>query len=295
MRQLPQDAKPNIVLVLTESWGLAQDDRINRAEQQPYDDPRIGALYREITGAVPFDGATTSGETRALCGDAEGIASISEPASYFANCWPERMNHRGYRTVAVHGFTPTMYQRERWYSRFGFSDAVFQPQLQQSGAAMCDGAFPGICDASVAQWIGQHLISSAQDRPVFVHWVTLGSHLPVPPEAAPADLEACRQISIVDDNALCSWFNLVQKLHQSVAKLALMSISKPTVFIIVGDHAPPFLNAATRSRFSQTSVPYVILMPRVLDVKPDLRVLHAANEGGPSPVAMRKRRHHTEP
>ena len=37
---------------------------------------------------------------------------------------------------------------------------------------------------------------------------------------------------------------------------------RPTIFIIVGDHAPPFLNASNRDRFSQTVVPYVILSPR---------------------------------
>jgi hypothetical protein len=34
------------------------------------------------------------------------------------------------------------------------------------------------------------------------------------------------------------------------------------MFIVVGDHAPPFIDPALHNRFSTEQVPYLILVPR---------------------------------
>ena len=135
-------------------------------------------------------------------------------------------------------------------------------ELEHDGAALCDGALPGICDADVAQWIGTRLLATRDQHPMFVHWVTLNSHLPVPSLASKSQSGDCAVIGIDREPSLCSWFTRVLLVHNSVAKLALMPGLRPTVFVIVGDHAPPFLRASRRARFSQTNVPYVLLMPR---------------------------------
>jgi hypothetical protein len=62
--------------------------------------------------------------------------------------------------------------------------------------------------------------------------------------------------------ALCSWYQLVANVHESVSRLALEQLGRPTVFVIVGDHAPPFANPELRGQFSNTEVPYVLLVPR---------------------------------
>jgi phosphoglycerol transferase MdoB-like AlkP superfamily enzyme len=38
-------------------------------------------------------------------------------------------------------------------------------------------------------------------------------------------------------------------------------LTRPTVFVIVGDHAPPF-GDQLRSQFLKSEVPYVLLLPR---------------------------------
>jgi phosphoglycerol transferase MdoB-like AlkP superfamily enzyme len=43
----------------------------------------------------------------------------------------------------------------------------------------------------------------------------------------------------------------------------LAGMARPTIFVIVGDHAPPFSDTASRSQFSSAEVPYVLLLPRV--------------------------------
>jgi hypothetical protein len=265
--EIPAGNEPDIVLVLTESWGLANDDRVNQAQMQPYRNPAIGNLYRVQTGSVAFVGATTSGETRELCGNSEGNFSLFETDVYFDLCWPARLKSSGYHTLAVHGFTPGMFRRGEWYQRFGFEDSAFLPDLKRDGAAMCDGSFPGICDEDVAQWIGDWLLAHSDGRPDFVHWVTLNSHLPVPQVGKNLSLQQCAAVGIDRQQSLCSWFMLVFHVHQSVASLALRPGLRPTVFVIVGDHAPPFMRAATRNQFSQTRVPFVMLVPRSIPLR----------------------------
>jgi len=262
LSESPPSAQPDIVLVLTESWGLALDLRINLALESPYRNSRIQQAYRVEMGTVPFDGGTTSGETRELCGNSRGYSSQSDAADYFSGCWPSRLAAVGYRTVAVHGFTPTMFNRETWYRRFGFDQSAFLPQLEQAGVALCEGAFLGACDAGVAHWIGGRLTGQRDVRPLFVHWVTLNSHLPIAPVDDGNSTEECAQVGIDRERSLCSWFVHVGRVHASVAELALMANLRPTIFVIVGDHAPPFLRADVRGRFSQDRVPYVVLMPR---------------------------------
>ncbi|MGD0798287.1 MAG: sulfatase-like hydrolase/transferase [Acidobacteriaceae bacterium] len=262
--EVPAGTQPNVVLVLTESWGLATDDRVNEAQMAPFRTEAMARSYRVESGSVPFVGPTTSGETRELCGDSRGDSSIAAAASYFASCWPERLRREGYRTIAVHGFTPTMFRRQEWYGRFGFEEAAFLPELARGGAAMCDGAFPGICDADVAQWIGGRLMHPADGRPVFVHWVTLNSHLPVPRMDESLPREGCAAAGIDEGQSLCTWFGLVMRVQESVARLAETPGLRPTIFVVVGDHAPPFVREDVRDRFSQTRVPYVVLMPRAM-------------------------------
>jgi uncharacterized protein YodC (DUF2158 family) len=267
MAEVPAGSKPDVVLVLTESWGLANDDRVNQAQMQPYRNPAIDNLYRVQTGSVQFAGGTTSGETRELCGDSQGLSSLSAPDEYFAGCWPARLKSAGYRTLAVHGFSSSMFHRWEWYRRFGFENSAFLPDLMQAGAAMCYGAFSGICDADAAQWISDRLLNHRDGRPDFVHWVTLNSHLPVPDVGGNLSLQQCAEVGIDREKHLCSWFLLVLRVHESVASLALRPELRPTVFVIVGDHAPPFIREDTRSQFSQTRVPFVVLIPRSIPLQ----------------------------
>jgi hypothetical protein len=67
---------------------------------------------------------------------------------------------------------------------------------------------------------------------------------------------------LAGDSALCSWYQLVENVQRSVAAIATSDLSRPTIFIVVGDHAPPFSNATLRNGFSDEVVPYVVLTPR---------------------------------
>jgi phosphoglycerol transferase MdoB-like AlkP superfamily enzyme len=105
-------------------------------------------------------------------------------------------------------------------------------------------------------------LSEQQDRPRFIYWVTLNSHLPEPAHPdLPDDGVCATQPALKNSAALCSWFRLVRAVHQSVEQTALIPTARPTVFVLVGDHAPPFGDPQLRADFSRTQVPYEILTP----------------------------------
>ncbi len=253
---------PNLVLVIVESWGLANDAPLRQALVQPYLEPDVLSRYEVIQGSAPFYGSTVAGEARELCGTYIGYYLIDAPASELHGCLPDRLAAIGYRPIAVHGMIGFMFSRNSWYKTIGFQEMWFHTALKRQGLHDCIGAFVGTCDADIAAWIGRRLDQTAS-RPYFIHWMTLNSHLPEPvppPLSSPAPCQA--SFSVTPGTALCSWYQLIDNVQRSVAQVATGSLPRPTVFAIVGDHMPPFGNPEVRSRFSHTDVPYVVLVPR---------------------------------
>ncbi len=256
---------PNVVLIVVESWGLLRDARLAQTLAAPYDDPRITSKYEVSHGAVPFTGLTVPGETRELCHVNAGFRIIHDAAARAEHCLPALFHAHGYQNLAIHGYVGQMFYRETWYPELGFDRIWFEPELARAGLPSCRGAFPGICDASIGYWIGSSLLSGDQAKPRFIYWVTLNSHIPVPAHPDLPDDGVCATQPALENSApLCSWFRLVSAEHQSVQQTALMATSRPTVFVLVGDHAPPFSNPRRRGAFSNTVVPYVMLTPKAI-------------------------------
>jgi len=180
-------------------------------------------------------------------------------------CLPEWFHARGYENLGIHGYLGQMFYRSDWYPKLGFDRVWFNPELRAMGLPNCRGAFPGTCDASIAGWIGGSLLVEDRAKPKFIYWVTLNSHLPVPANPdLPADGACSTQPELQDSAALCSWFRLVRTVHQSVAQQALGATGRPTIFLLVGDHAPPFGSPKLQAEFSSSEVPYVMLTPAEL-------------------------------
>ena len=256
---------PNVVLVVIESWGLLLNSQLADAITAGYQDLAINKKYSVSFGTVPFTGLTVPGEARELCHSSVGFGIVHLTAAHENDCLPAVLHSHGYKDIAVHGYVGGMFEREKWYRTIGFDQRWFGPDLEQLGLSHCDGAFPGICDGDIANWIGRSLLSETEDQPRFVYWVTLNSHLPViDPTFLPSDTNVCSSFTELNDSRpLCSWFRLILQVHRSVQRVALQDRVRPTVFILVGDHAPPFSNPVLRQLFSESKVPYVVLTPRI--------------------------------
>ena len=252
---------PNLVLVLVESWGIHEDPAVNQALVAPFQGLQASGQYRIVAGTIPFFGFTVAGEGRELCGSEIGYQLEDASAAQLSGCLVQQMNALGYRTIALHGMDGRMFDRAQWYRTMGFQETHFRADFERQGLPNCVGAFVGTCDADIARWIGTSLAED-RDRPSFVYWVTLNSHLPVlVPSPLHQETLCAAEPSLAREPSLCSWHQLVLNVNRSLAQTAARA-RRPTIFVIVGDHAPPFLNARTRTEFSSAVVPYVMLVPR---------------------------------
>jgi hypothetical protein len=252
---------PNVVLILLESWGQSSDAAVKDALLVPYFQPRLMARYQVFQGTVPFFGSTVAGEGRELCGSKVGFLMLFASAEQMQDCIPHRLSALGFHDIALHGMDGNGFRRLTWYQTIGFQERWFGDRFRQDGLPDCHGAFVGTCDASVAAWIA-HRLEKPEASPEFVYWVTLHSHLPVPvPTGLPRPASCSIARALQQEPVLCSWYQLVANVHSAVAQLAMTQLARPTVFIIVGDHAPPFSNPAQRNQFSSLVVPYLLLIP----------------------------------
>ncbi len=283
----PVGARANVVLVVVESWGLFSDAGMANKLAAPYDDPQLRSAYDVSSGTAPFDGLTVPGEGRELCHSHLGFGILRAANAERDSCLPREFSALGYESSAIHGYAGKVFQREKWYRQLGFSRMWFRSELYQENLPECPGVYPGACDWAIAPWIGKRLLSETSGKPQFVYWVTLNSHIPVPehPEL-PADRLCSSAPELQNSKALCSWFRIVHAVHASVVHLAIQQASQPTIFVVVGDHSPPFSQPRLREQFSQTVVPYVVLRPpRSLHSAPSqsaaLPVTIAAASAGP--------------
>ena len=258
----PRSNQPNVVLVLVEAWGVPSDPALRRALDQPFSDSALLAHYNVLRGTVPFEGHTTSGEARELCGTRLGSFFTEGTPQQLERCVPAEMRRAGYSTLAVHGYSGEFFDRVGFYPKLGFEDIWFHDRLHAAGLPDCAGSFFGSCDDAIAAWIGERL-GNPSDKPLFVYWVTLNSHLPI---LAPPTLKwppSCDISAITrNDFAVCGWYQLISVVIQSVHDLALGPVDRPTIFIVAGDHAPPFDTDDERAKFSAAQVPYFILLPK---------------------------------
>jgi hypothetical protein len=278
---------PNLVIILVESWGLDADSTVSRALVQPYAQPGLLARYDVAQGTVPFLGPTLGGESRELCGNTMGFHLMNASARELQSCLPSQLAAMGYHDVAIHGMFGEMFDRLQWYKTIGFKEMWFRDQLHRQRLPNCDGAFGGICDAAIAGWMG-HRLEQRKPTPEFLYWITLNSHLPVripAPLRSPASCSFAS--SLAQQPSVCSWYQLIANVHHSVADMAMLNLGRPTVFAIVGDHAPPFSDPDLRSRFSSNVVPYVLLLPRSANSSTALALLRRAGEGKNGSVLAR--------
>lgn len=256
-------ARHNIILIVVESWGLMNDSESAARLESPYHLPAIANRYAVTTGNVGFQGATVSGEVRELCGLQGQLISVQRAQELAPGCLPDLLKKQGYQTTAVHGFVGIMFDRDIWYKEIGFQNSIFMQDLKPASVFhRCAGAIPGICDSDIADLLGRLSKSSCCATPQFFYWMTLNSHLPIQISAEASAILGCGSSGAPNpDLAICDWMALVYKVNSAVAALSTDPQLPPTEFVIVGDHAPPFLSSKRRDQFSQKVVPFIRLVP----------------------------------
>lgn len=251
----------NVVLVIVESLGYMTDPAKRARIDEPLSATSVTRKYAVSSGTATYYGSTTSGEMRELC---ETRAFYSDYAPKFGySCLPELLHQRGYNSLAVHAFSGGMFERDQWYPRVGFDKELFGSELVKKTGRVCGSAFRGACDSDLAPVIAQEARKFAPaDKPRFIYWLTLNTHIPVAPGDARTNFNCASPKNPFGQATVCRMAELWHDLFGAVAQLALNPAIGPADILVVGDHAPPLWSKRGRSMFAPGKVAWYRLTPR---------------------------------
>lgn len=242
--RLPAGGLPHLIAVQSESFFdprplfagirpevLAEFDRL-KADALAYGKLRVPAWgantvrteFAFLTGIAEDKlGVHRFNPYRAVA-DGSDVASL---ASY--------LKRMGYRTVCIHPYPASFYQRDRVYPRLGFDEFL---DVRAFDDTMCFGPYIG--DAAVADKVAALLREAT--GPMFVFVITMENHGPLHLErVGPADVEALYSApppNGCDD--LTIYLRHLRNADRMIAKLrqTLEQCERPASLCWFGDHVP---------------------------------------------------------
>ena len=146
------------------------------------------------------------------------------------------LKHAGYRTVAVHPYAGSFYQRARVFAALGFDEFITEAAFRDAPRAG-----PYVSDLAVADKI-RELVAADDPRPLFVFAITMENHGPLHLETVAAADEADLYAS--PPPAGCDEFTVyLRHLRNADRMLAalretLLEAARPGCLCWYGDHVP---------------------------------------------------------
>jgi len=264
VRRWPEDGSPdiadwarrtkgNVLIVVVESMGEHRNQAVGHWLLGQLLDGTADQRWQLSVDTVPFDGSTTAGELRTLCGLSAHYSRLT--ADLAAECLPQKMQALGYETVGLHGFSGNMFDRYSWWPKLGLTKVAFSGDISES-TPRCGGAFRGVCDTNMVDEAMRALRTPRR----FVYLLTLNTHMPLLPVDLPVDLTTLCASEHLGDS-VCQ---LTGQLGIVLARLraGLGLLPDPPLVVIVGDHAPPFVVREDRDQYLPRAVPRFMLVPR---------------------------------
>lgn len=249
------------VLILVESWGLINNPELQHEILQPLYKLNASRQYAITEGQTHYKYLTQAGEFREITGY---LFHFYQAQSNLVkqNSLLIKKQHQGFHVIGMHGFTGQFYKRKQIWSALGVQEAWFAEDFRKSSLSLCGNSFfYGICDTAITTWMFKNM-NRQPERKEFYYWVTLNTHVPV--------VE-------IHDNAFKNFAEKWKKqgIAESVLQLAYqhqqffsdlaVKLSDPhspkAHVLLVGDHAPPFVDPVERKMYDPQLVPYVDLMP----------------------------------
>ncbi len=223
-KTLPMDRKPNVVLVIMETWrawntGLTDDSTVKSSS------PELDALIRREAFYFPYAQAGGFPSVEGFIGIHLGIWThprkiiICNHASIGSQSWTEVLRDAGYRSEILLGTDPSFSNILPWCRRF-YDHTIHEPKVVDDGP---------LVDTLLQHY--RHL-ASKKDSPFLLATWTSSTHPPyLVPGVAPAATDRER---------------FKQSLHYSTRMIAAFIDSlkalpewSRTLVVLVGDHAQP--------------------------------------------------------
>lgn len=254
-----QSSSPrHLLIVMVESLGTPRDNaELQRLIFARYRDPAVRSRFDVSNGTTTFYGSTTSGEVRELCGRWGNYHELVDRRD--DECLPATLARQGFETSAYHSFSSDFFDRSAWYPNIGFQHQFFRSDLIEAGAETCGGVFPGACDRDVPRQLAQRL--KAADKPQFIYWLTVNSHLPVP-YGGNLDADDCARLSAklaAEFPMICRQAAIWDAIDEALVKEMTAPDFPATDILIVGDHMPPYFRRKSRMQFAADRVPWLLL------------------------------------
>lgn len=256
---LRADGKRHLMLVMVESLGVPQGNaEMSKLLFAKYkNSPAVKQRYEISQGTNPYYVSTTAGEVRELCGRWGDYFDLVDAKD--DSCLPAQLREKGYATHAMHSFTGDFFDRSDWYPNIGFDQSEFSADLQRKGAEWCGGVFAGACDRHIPTQMAKLL--KAAEKPTFLYFLTLNTHLPVP-SGMNLNVENCDRVSPVlaaEFPQICRQFAIWNDIDIAMIREITAADFPETDILIVGDHMPPYFDRHHRSQFDPENVPWLYL------------------------------------
>ncbi|AHV97529.1 LTA synthase family protein [Paenibacillus sabinae] len=145
------------------------------------------------------------------------------------------LKERGYRSLAVHPFDGTFYNRNKVYPVIGFDQFTTQQEMNGAERITPDGY---VSDMAAVKEAVHELQSSGQ--PTFLHLVTMQNHFPFNKGSNGPNTITVNGVKPERKDELETYVQDTKLTDEALAYLdqELKSIKRPTIVVFWGDHLP---------------------------------------------------------
>lgn len=226
------DKYDKVVMILVESWGVPKNVDLLKASFQIFDN-----IPNTFEGLYSRKSAYTQGAEWEDFGIPNGKMNDS--------ILPAKYKKAGFETWYVHGFERDFFDRAEKYPAYGFDSLLFLDDFAKMGLKRCPYGYPGICDASIEQWIEYEIEKPGKK---FIYWTTLDAHFPYDAQAFDKRSSLCDNFNLSD--IACVFWTHEEETLQSIAKL--VKKFPDARFIVRGDHRPMALGRINYTDFLES-------------------------------------------
>lgn len=249
----------NILFVIVEGMGAFESPEHQNYLANRFEGKGLEKRYEILAGTAPYNGSTTSGEIRELCGRWGDYLDFLQGQSI--DCLPQRLHENGFETTSFHAFFGAFFSRSEWYPKVGFETSYFANDLAkrygEDDLPLCGITFEGLCDMAVADQLHAYL-TDGSTKPRFTYWLTLNSHIPIAPDEG-TDHFSCETGGPFGDRFICDMTEMWMDVLDRVAAIANDPNLPPTDIVLVGDHHPPLWTRNGRGKFQKDKVAWFAL------------------------------------
>ena len=224
-----------ILLIVAESWGATREQIVQQEILKNIYNQKANLEFIK-DGYFEFSGATVQGELRELCqmNVHNGYAFRKTPAEKFKKCLPNYLKNQGYNTIALHGASSQLYDRNNWYPKAGFQTSLFAENLPNEKRCT---AFNGVCDSELFKVVGNEFYKNEK---LFFYWITLTSHASYPVSDIYNNRLDCDRLQLAKGD-ICNNMRMHTQFFDDLAELIKKPEMKGVEVVVVGDHMPPIM------------------------------------------------------